>query len=683
MGASAKKTGASARPPSPSAGHGGPAGGGLRSAPPCCPGTNAGRRAASERRAHWTDAAIAAGLALLALALYANTLTNPFVIDDHVVIERDPRVGEFDLKALLTQEYWPPPGGSMLYRPLTSASFALNWAIVPRAWAFRLVNLLAFSATATVLYAFVRGLTNGRGTAAVAAVFFVLHPIRTGALNCAVDRAEIFVGFFGLLALWLVLRDLRRPGHRSLVRPLLAALAFAAAVFSKEHALALIGVAVLTEWFVRHQAGGQDKLRSLRQTILRSYVPLVLVAMSYLAIRGAVLGTVVRPQRSIRPIDNFLVQPATVLAPGQSVTLARWGTPLAVLARAVGLMIWPQPLCWDYSYAAIDAVRRGNDPQMAAGAVIVLLALAVLVWSWRARSVAFVAIGFCLITYSIVSNTYVLIGTLFGERFLYIPSAGWCLGLGLAATWAWRVVRTRHDIPMRALAAIVLTLLVAGAGGYAWLTIDRNRDYRSDDVLNAVDVAKYPRSARLQGAVAAGLLAAGQPQAALGHALRAIELMPNFTDPWRLAGKAYYQMNDGEKAFEYLDQALRLGADDEDTWVSACELIKSGGDYARAIGLLREYVKVRPRAAAAHHYLSRYLLTAEPPTLRDPRRALEYAQTAVRLEPIRAVYVDTYITALLALGRDSEATRELERLVPGIPVDDPGRPTLVEELTNR
>jgi hypothetical protein len=87
------------------------------------------------------------------------------------------------------------------------------------------------------------------------------------------------------------------------------------------------------------------------------------------------------------------------------VTLARWGTPLAVFGWAAALFVWPHPLSWTYSYAAIESVRRITDPRLWLGAAVMVLAALGLYWSYRRRSPAFVGIGIFLITFSIVSNT--------------------------------------------------------------------------------------------------------------------------------------------------------------------------------------------------------------------------------------------------------------------------------------
>jgi hypothetical protein len=93
----------------------------------------AARRAAVGGRSRRRTLCVAAGLLLGGLAIYGNSLPNPFVIDDHWIIERDARITTGNVWALLTQQYWPGDhGDTQLYRPLVLISFAVNRRFRPK-----------------------------------------------------------------------------------------------------------------------------------------------------------------------------------------------------------------------------------------------------------------------------------------------------------------------------------------------------------------------------------------------------------------------------------------------------------------------------------------------------------------------------------------------------------------------
>jgi hypothetical protein len=143
-----------------------------------------------------------------------------------------------------------------------------------------------------------------------------------------------------------------------------------------------------------------------------------------------VLGTLARPADTISPLDNILAHPEYGWSPGDSATLARWGTPLAIAGKAAKLLVWPYPLSWDYSYAAIEPVRRWHDPRLWQGVAVLTVCVASMLVSWRRQRTVCFALGLTLIAYSVVSNFFVLIGSTFAERYLYLPTSGFCLLTG-------------------------------------------------------------------------------------------------------------------------------------------------------------------------------------------------------------------------------------------------------------
>jgi Tfp pilus assembly protein PilF len=607
-------------------------------------------------------------LLLLSLAVYGNSLRNPFQIDDPTVIENDIRVRQCRIGELLTGNYRLPPYQDLLYRPLVNVSFALNWALSHEAWTFRLPNVVLHAATALVVFLLAwelfRERLGPRATWAglVASVVFVVHPIHTECLNSIVGRADVAAALFGLLAVWLHRRDAVDP--RGWLRPALAATAFATAIFFKESALPVVGVTVLLD--AVHPA-----LWRWRR-LWRCYVPLVAVVAGYLSLRAFAIGGVVREAAQINVADNVIANPTYGLGPGDSAFLARWGTPLATFGKGVGILVWPHPLCWDYSYAAIDTVRRLSDPRLLFGVACAVAVAVAMVVSLRRRRVVFISLGIAILTYAIVSNTVVLIGTVFAERLWYLPSAGFCLFVGALAAQLLGVRRPASWVG--------LTILAAGTVACAWLTVDRNRDWQSRERLDATDAATNPRSCRLLSSMAADAIDRQDFDAAMDYARKSIEIYPGQAGAWKSLGIIHWHRRSAADALLCFKKCFELGgAGDESAMVTATDVMVSVGDYAQAIRLLEQFVAGHPLAATARNNLAWYLLKAEPVEFRNPDAALRYAAEALSLRPDLGGILDTYVEALLALGRPEDARAALGRLLPAIPADDPHR----AELENR
>ncbi|MGE0480696.1 MAG: hypothetical protein AB7Q17_09515 [Phycisphaerae bacterium] len=658
---------------------------------------------------------IALALVALAFAVYANSLANDFVIDDAIIILHDERVRTGDWRAIVSQEYWPGSAGNRLYRPLPMLTFALNAAVSTDAVTFRVPNVLLHALAAFALYLLARDACGKPLVGAIAATLFVVHPIHTAPLNAIVDRAELLAAAFGLLGLWLVWRDAAPDARRSFARRAAAALCLALALFSKEHAVGLWLIAFVIVPWIQHRrairlAGAATPAAAVATPLETRRRPpgptwprgalLLLVLAVYLAARGAVLGGLTRDPGAIARVDNPLV---AALRAADEPTRAAWlrvATPVAVFGLALQKLVWPWPLSWDYSYAAIDVTRDVLDPHLWLGGAA-LGALAALAWaSARRRGGAMLAVALLVLPYAPVSNTLVLIGTLFAERFLYLPSAGFCFLLGLCgAAWVSAFDSAPHAARRRA-AGGAFACGAAVAIAFAALTVLRNRDWRDDATLNAADLRTQPRSARLWAATATAALNARRFDDAIERADRARAIDADFPTPHRVAGLARWQLARAPQATPLpatsptntlSDAALanldayvqRGGGHDEQTAIATADLLAARGDAAHAIRVLEAWIARQPRSANARNNLAWLLITAAPESLRDPLRAIEHARAAVALAPGAGDYVDTYVDALLAAQRRDEARRELDRLLPTLPALDPYREILPKKLAGR
>jgi len=84
----------------------------------------------------------ALAVAMVALVVYAVAIGNGFAYDDVPILLGDPRLAGPDLGAIITGGYWQN-ADLALYRPVTTLSFALDWALAPGSapW-FHLTNIL-------------------------------------------------------------------------------------------------------------------------------------------------------------------------------------------------------------------------------------------------------------------------------------------------------------------------------------------------------------------------------------------------------------------------------------------------------------------------------------------------------------------------------------------------------------
>jgi Tfp pilus assembly protein PilF len=473
-----------------------------RARPHSDPGSRPAGRARSRR-------AVALALAAFAALVYANTLRNGYTLDDAWLVASNPHVREPDL-ALLRSPYWHPAFESRLYRPLAIASYALGHRLLgPAAAGQHAINVALHALVSLLALGLARRVTSDAAVALAAAVWFAAHAVHSEAVANVVGRAELLCAAFCLLALLAHARG----GERS-ARRLAAVLgAYALALLCKESAIALPGAILVLE-VARRPERAQGAVRAVLGALRRrapTWAGLLAVTLVYLALRAHVLG-----ERWVASDTSRLDNPLVGLEPGWRALNA-----LAVALRYAWLLLWPARLSYDYSFAAIPLLSSWSDPRVAAVLAAWAALLGLFAWSYRASRTLWFALGFAGVSFSVASNLLVPIGTIMGERLVYLPSFGFCL----AAAFCLR--RGCAALPPRAGArafAAIAALIALAHGARAAL---RNADWQSDARLFLADLESAPGSAKVRmNAALVYLYERGEPAQALAQLDAALAIWP-------------------------------------------------------------------------------------------------------------------------------------------------------------
>lgn len=289
--------------------------------------------------------------------------------------------------------------------------------------------------------------------AATAAALFAVHPLHTEVVANVKSCDEILALLGGLLALHCALRAAASgPDRRRWLAG--AAGTFGLALLAKETAAPFAVLVPLALWFFRAVPGRQ---------LVAVTAPLLLVLGLYAGLRTAVVGTPqVRAGGQELMNNPFLVLDAQAaylpLVPGSAVLkLAHptadtfrpmpyaheLATNVYTYGRYLKLLVWPWPLTTDY-YPRHIAVQTWGSPGVWWGLLLNAGLLGLAVAGTRRRHPLAFAIWWYFATFGLVSNLLFPVGTNMAERFLFGPSVGFCLavGLGVAALLArWPAAR--------------------------------------------------------------------------------------------------------------------------------------------------------------------------------------------------------------------------------------------------
>lgn len=468
---------------------------------------------------------------VLALAAYANSVPNGFAYDDTTILEQNAVVTGGDVLGAFAIPYWPNAlGGAGLYRPVTIATFAAEWAVwgdVPQA--FHMVNVVLHALVSllgfVLLLQFVAPVY-----AALGGAVFAVHPLHVEAVANVVGRGELLAAFFVLVACLIHLREMGGTAGRAL-RWAGLVLLYLVGLGAKEMAVTLPGLLVLLTCGRHGWAEGIR--RSAREWPL--YLLFTLALIAYLVVRGHVLGSVIGEL------------PAPYL--GDLSTGHRLLTAVSVWPQYLRLLVFPLDLVADYGPAVLVPTRSVDTDVLLGGLMGVLSAWLVVRSRRVAPCVALGVLWFCLATLP-VSNLFFPIGVLLAERTLYLPSLG--LSFALAGGVAWSVAE--HPRSLRWISVVAVTGLVLLLSR----TVSRNPSWMSTFAVVDTLSNEHPESFLSLRARATGLAGVGEYQEAARYYELALEMVPTAFAVLVEVGRFYGERENWSRAEQLLSRATEI-----------------------------------------------------------------------------------------------------------------------------
>ena len=614
----------------------------------------------------------AAALALLTFLAFANSFSAGFVLDNKGLLLLDPRIRELtveNIRLIFQHTYWWPTGEAGLYRPFTTLSFLCNYAVLGNAQepaGYHWINFLLHLGNVFLVYALARrllrsdragsdsdlsglrpdasGRNDGRestakpqpprcigaqsesprgnpdgresaeGRAFFVAALWAVHPVLTESVTNIIGRSDLFAALAILSGFLMYLKGAESAGWRRLARLAGLTAVTTVGVFSKESAVAIVGVMVLYEltwWKERKQW------------------------------RALLLGCAA----TLLPIAVMLYQRAKVLAASRPAEFTFTDNPIAgtdfwtgrltaikVIPRYLGLTLWPGTLSSDYSYAQIP-LANGSLADWGAG--ITVLAAAILVaFLYRWNRTAFFLASFAAITFVPTANLLFPIGTIMAERFLYIPA------IGLLACLVMAIYTVGNRVPLRHFAPVVLCVFTAAFAVRTWV---RNADWQDELAMSEATVRASPNSFKAHERLATFLYAnhevASNRDRAIQEADRAVAILDSLDDArnnptvFRMAGSFHlaegdllHQRNDPRSAREYERAAELLKRSVAIDKSARAEYDRKGGaEWARRHSALAVGAKLDPEA--------RWMLAAAYWRLGKADEAGAAAREALALHP--------------------------------------------------
>jgi len=392
---------------------------------------------------------------LISFLAYLNTLHHQFVFDDFRIIVNNPFIKDWKyFPALFNHDYFKI-SGELSYRPLVTASYFMDYAVWGlNSFGFHLTNLILHTLNTFIVYLLLFKITRNFNLTVIACLFFSIHPILTETVNSVGFREDLLCATFFLLTLFFYVK-LYTSKYKKICC-VASLLAYFFSLLSKEMAISLPLIIFVLDWFLpqsrvvishphpnpppsRGREPGnlpihvhQQKLvhtfpsfcgkglgegdsgaapkTNLKTRILRYYPGFMLMSIGYMLLRlvffKSTIEHVAYPGNSL--VTNFL-------------------TMTKVISSYIKL--WFFPIVLNPDYHVTFQTTPIKLPFLISLALLVCIAFLAVRLYRRQKEITF-SILWIFITLIPVMNL-IPIGNIMAERYLYLPSFGFCLFAGI------------------------------------------------------------------------------------------------------------------------------------------------------------------------------------------------------------------------------------------------------------
>jgi tetratricopeptide (TPR) repeat protein len=499
---------------------------------------------------------------LVTAAVYAPTLSYDFVFDDHgQILENSYTLNWEWAPRYFTSPLWgfKPETVGVYYRPVFMLWLLSNYQLFgpEPAW-WHLTSILSHLLCTLLVYSLARHWMD-QVWSGIAALLFGVHPVHVEGVAWISGVSEPLLGIFflGSILCYLRWRTATADGGRGWIWLAASAGLYVLAMLEKETAVVLPGIILAYEMLFRRGSN-------------RSIAPLLALypasAAAYLLVRLHIVPGLMR-----------VLKPMPI-----SVVVATWPSMLLFYLKQ---LIWPVSMSeFHYlPYVTYLSVRRLVLPVVFLSALTIALAH----WSRKNRVVGFASALLVIPILPVLDFRAFVTGEVVHDRYLYLSSVGFCLLVVLA----WK-----HLIPRISVFHLVSVLAIIGLLSYRTV---RESAFWHDDLLlfqRAYEVA--PQHPMASENLAVALLVRGQPVEALPYFEHALSLGARNPDVVYGMGRAYFGLEDWDRAADCFQRALRGNPK------SSVYLLFAGlsdfhlGRLQNAEAEIREAIRIRSSIAA-------------------------------------------------------------------------------------
>lgn len=521
-------------------------------------------------------------IVMLSFAVYFNTLWGEFVSDDLGISENRFIKDIRNIPAIFTSSLYSfqiddKASPQNYYRPMAHIVGMINYGIFGlNPWGWHLTCIILNTAVTVLVFLISTTLLSSRLPAAdsvflnpafIAAILFAVHPVHTEAVAW-IGGATTEAGFtlFYLFAFYLYIKN----------QYILSISSFLISALFKETALTLPLLIFAYDYLLNR--GSFPSLMAHASRL----APYLVTAGIYMALRLYALG-------GIAPFKA-----GNTLLTGYEYAINIF----PLFAQYIWKLLFPLNLNSFHLFNPIHSILEWNG-------VIGIMITAIFILSvWSFKKIDSLA-SFCLVfivipllpVFYIKGIIGITVGSVFAERYLYLPSAGFVLmaaigiiGIGGRLTWN-----------SKGITKLILTVFIIVIGTYSTLTVIRNSIWRSVGSLSAdtikssvYAIKKSPENAIAHYYLGVAYSNQGRYEEAIKEYQAAIRLKPDDGPSHSDLGIIYAKQGRLYEAINEYQIALRLDPIDVQAYAGLGTIYEFTGNHEEAKKNLTIALKYEP-----------------------------------------------------------------------------------------
>lgn len=459
----------------------------------------------------------------LILLTYSNSLTNDFALDDGSLIIENPSVHGISLENI--KEIFTSVPNGMEYLPVRDLTYCIDygiWGLNP--FGYHLSNLIYYIAMCILLYFFLSRLISGWTSSAITIAFlstalFAVHPVHVESVAGISQRKDLISGIFLLLSLYsfLLYKDRER-----LFFYLASIVLFALSILSKSTVVFLPLIIFLIDWL------GYGKKQEGISSLLFRVIPYIFV--------GAIISfgeiMILKETDVLKSQYSF----------GSGYELRVYSSFRAVFYYLRFFFI-PYPLDVFQRFSLSKSLFEFKVILSLFGLAVIMY----LIYRYRkTEPVLSFSIAWFMISIIPVIGL-IPTGIVIAERYLFLPSLGFCLAIGFLFH---KGIERQKAVRWVSVAAFGLII-----AGFMFISYNRNFDWKDNETLFLSSVRVTPERASSHWRLGREYFYIGRYEEAFGSLTRAKELNPSYEINYKVfeAVRAL-ELNKPDEALKLLDE---------------------------------------------------------------------------------------------------------------------------------